>query len=120
VVAIVHLAPDALADPPSMATLNSLAAEEELVLVCLELVRVESVIVGGLLPRMRQALPRRQIVALLVDGEMQPHERGLIDQLLEEGRVPLVLGLDRPHVDRLAQWSWLAPDYSVALPAHSA
>jgi hypothetical protein len=113
-VAIVHLSPDALSDPTSMATLASLAAEEELVLVC-----VECMVVEGLLRRIRDALPRRQIVALLVYADIQPHERGLIEELLEEGRVPLVLTFDDP-ADRLARWLWLEPDHSVALPAQAA
>jgi hypothetical protein len=114
-VAIVHLSPDALSDPTSIATLASLAAEEELVLVC-----VECMVVEGLLRRIRDALPRRQIVALLVYSDIQPHERGLIEELLEEGKVPLVLTFDDPTADRLTRWLWLEPDHSVALPAQAA
>lgn len=114
-VAIVHLSPEALNDPPSVATLSALAAEEELVLVC-----ADCVVVEGLLPKLRAALPRRQVVALLVYAEIQPHERGVIEELLEEGKVPLVLAFDCPSADRLTQWLWLEPDHSVALPAQAA
>jgi hypothetical protein len=114
-VAIVHLAPDALTDPPSLATLRTLAAADELVLVC-----GDGTIMDGLLPRMRAELPRRQIVAMLVYGEIQHHEQALVEELLDEGKVPLILAFDSPLADRRADWSWLSPDRSVALPEQAA
>src|SRR5689334_10770981 len=109
---LVHLLPAALADPASTTALSSLAATDELVLVCAGCSPID-----GVMPALRRVLPRQHVVALLVDGEVQLHERRLIEELLDEGSVPLVFTTDEPDDTTLLNWAWLCADGSVALPA---
>jgi hypothetical protein len=108
--AIVHLSGAALTDRGSLATLAAVAAEHELVLV------YATAVTSQVLPALRAALPRRQIVGLLVSGEVTAHERRLVTELLDEGAVPLILTTDDPTTARLANWAWLAADASYVLP----
>jgi RecG-like helicase len=109
--ALVHLSPEALADAASLATLTSMAAEHEIVMVA-----TRPVDAGQLVRGLRAALPRRQLVALLVDGSVVNHERRLIEELLDEGSIPLVIGLDHASILAPDEWTWLKPDRTMGLP----
>jgi non-specific serine/threonine protein kinase len=109
---LVYLLPEALADPPSMAEVAVLAANDELVLVCVQYEPGR-----GFIPALRAAVGRQPVVALLIDGEVRIHERRLIGELLDEGKVPLILTVDDPVAARLANWMWLDADDILVLPA---
>jgi len=93
----------------------SMAAEHELVLVCARILVQE-----GLVSRLRALLPRHQIVAMLMEPVLQHFERLLIEELLDEGKIPLILLADEAAAARLADWDWLEPDRCLALPARAA
>jgi hypothetical protein len=107
VLIIIELSAAAIADPISLRTLETMAAVEELVFVC-----PHDAVAGTVVPALRRALPRCQIVALLVDDGVSPCERELVKDLLEEGRVPLILTTQDPS----AELAWLDADVRIALP----
>jgi hypothetical protein len=112
--ALVNLTPNALTDPASLAALESMAAEHEIVLSY-----TDTSGAGRLLPQLRGALPHRQLVALLVNGPPVTHERQLVEDLLDEGRIPLVIAVGDEVDTAPGDWSWLAADCVVALPAQT-
>ena len=109
--AIVRLSRQALDDPPSMKTLARMAAEHELVLVC----GLDSAtrLVGAL----RRPLARYRVVVLLVGGELLRHERDLLNDLLNDGTIPVILTSCEPAAIHLARW--LDADTDLALPVHT-
>ena len=106
---IVELSMEAFADPVSMTTVSALAAEHELILI-----GAHRAAIGDALPALRRALPRHEVVALLVDGGGAHHERAIVKELLDEGRVPVLLTTDDPTAASVA---WLGADARLALPA---
>lgn len=108
--ALVNLTPNALADPPSLAALATIAAEHEIVLVY-----PDASGASRLLPELRDALPHRQLVALLINAPPVAHERRLVEDLLDEGSIPLVITLEPTEVVA-EDWAWLAADCVLALP----
>lgn len=105
---IVELSEDAFSDPPSLARLAAIAAEYELLLIC-----PQHATGGDALPTLRRALPRHQVIALLVDDDVALYERELVHELLEGGRVPLLVTRRDPPVEAA---SWVEADARLALP----
>ena len=109
--ALVHLNADALVDPQSMALLTVLARRHRLVIVCARCGPAVEVISS-----LREIIPRRRFVAILVNGEIAVQERRLISELLDEGQIPLVLSMAAPPAARLVNWVWLRPGIILVLP----
>jgi hypothetical protein len=109
----VDLSSDAVIDPSRLA---ALAAEHELVLFC-----DQRVMTTGAIRQLRTVLPRHQIIAVLIEEEVSRHERELIVEMLEDGRLPMIIGTQArtgpaPSLD----WLWLGADmHLVATPAPS-
>jgi hypothetical protein len=112
--ALVHLTRPSLQDPWSLAELKRLAAEHELVLIYGPLHRADRVI-----PALRRAMPRRDIVAIVVLDEVTRADREMIEQLLDDGVVPLVLTTDGVSTSRPENWHWLTVDAFLALPSNA-
>jgi hypothetical protein len=110
VIAVIELFWEAFADPPSMTTLASLAAEHELVLVC-----TPGATADDAMRRLRRTLGRHQMVALQVDDGVAHHERELVMELLDEGKVPSILTPNAPAAQP-TDWHWLDVGATFALP----
>ena len=107
---IVHWSLEAFQHQPSLRILGTTVAQHEVVMVC-----SHRAAEGGVVSGLRKALPRCQIVALLVDGDVPEHERELVDELMNEGKLPLVLTLGDPASPALTDW--LRADARIELPA---
>ena len=89
----------------------ALAAKHELVLF-----GAEGVVTTGAIRQLRTVLPRHQIVALLIADEVSRHERELVLEMLEDGKLPVLLSTHAttspaPSLD----WLWLGPDMHLVL-----
>jgi hypothetical protein len=110
---LVDFPADAVIDPPRLA---ALAAEHELVLFC-----AQGVMTTGAIRRLRTVLPRHRIVAVLVEDEVSRHERELILEMVEDGKLPMIVSARAatgagPSLD----WLWLGADmHLVVSPAPS-
>jgi hypothetical protein len=107
---LVDFLADAVIDPPRLA---ALAAEHELVLSC-----AQRVMTTGAIRQFRTVLPRHQIVALLVEDAMSRHERELIAEMLEDGKLPIIVRMRAttgaaPSLD----WLWLGADMHLVVSA---
>jgi hypothetical protein len=71
-----------------LAALTETAALHELVLIA-----TRNLMIGGRLALLRQALAPRLMVALLVGEDLSPIERALVDDLLNDGVIPAVVGI---------------------------
>jgi hypothetical protein len=92
---VVRLRPEIFTQPACQARLAATAAIHELVLV-----GVHQVMPVDAITRLRQVLAPRRTVALLVGADMPVIERTLVEQLLNDGVIPLVLtGCDPPPAD---------------------
>jgi hypothetical protein len=109
--AVVRLRAHALDHPPSMRTLARMAAKHELVLVCGH--ETAARLVGAL----RLTLGQHPVVALLVDGDLMDYERNLLQDLLNNGTIPVILTIRDPAAVQLT--GWLDPDSDVALPINA-
>jgi hypothetical protein len=107
---VVHWSPEARDHGPSLRLLATTVAEHEVVVVSSH--RTAD---GGVVSGLRAALPRCQIVALLVDGDLPGYERDLVNELINEGKVPLIFTVGDPTSPELT--SWLSPDARIDLPA---
>ncbi len=110
---LIDFSSDPVIDPSRLA---ALAAEHELVLFC-----TQEVMTTGAIRRLRTAVPRHQIVTLLIEDEVSRHERELVAEMLEDGRLPVIVSTQAgtgpaPSLD----WHWLGADMHVVLsPAPS-
>ncbi len=110
---LVDFPADAVIDPCRLATL---VAEHELVLLC-----AQEVMATGAIRQLRTLLPRHQIVTLLIEDEVSRHERELVLEMLQDGKLPVIIrthaSADRaPSLD----WLWLGADmHLVVSPAQS-
>jgi hypothetical protein len=109
--ALIHLNADALADPQSMALVTVMARRHRLVVVCARCGPPMDVITS-----LREIIPPKRVVAILVNGEVAVQERRLISELLDEGQIPLVLSMAAPSAARLVNWVWLRPAVVLVLP----
>src|SRR4051794_32647181 len=107
---VVEWSTEALRHPPSVATLAENLAEHEVVLVCSH--RATD---GDGFAELRAALQGHRMVALVVDREVPSHERALVEELLNEGKVPVLLTLGDPGSAELT--GWLGAETRLALPA---
>jgi hypothetical protein len=86
-----------------LAALSDTAALHELVLIS-----AHHLMVGDRLAVLRQALAPRRLVALLIADDLPPIERTFVDELLNDGVIPLIVPLgDGPTA---ALMSWLDSD----------
>jgi hypothetical protein len=108
---LVHLSVAALRDPASLTVLADLAIDHQLVLICAQGAPPQPI-----MARLRDALPNRRLIAVLVTGEAVAPERRLVEQLVAEGIVPLIVTADDPAAVRLVNWFWLPADRVVTLP----
>ena len=96
---VVRLRPEMFAQPASRARLAATAAVHELVLVGVH----HSMPVDGI-ALLRQVLAPRRMITLLVDGVPPIIERALIEELLNDGIVPVVLTGRDPSPADLTCW----------------
>jgi hypothetical protein len=106
---IVQWSLEALHHRPSLRILATTAAQHEVVVVC-----SHHAAGGGVVSGLREALPRCQIVALLADGDVPGHERELIDDLINDGKLPLIFTTGDPARPGLTDW--LKADARIELP----
>jgi hypothetical protein len=107
--ALIHLSPTTFEYPAALAALTRLARQHELVLIC-----EQRAVAHGLIATLRRALPRYRLVAMMIDGDGQCQERELVEQLLEEGSIPLILTI-ADH-SQPTSWQWLRADTTLVLP----
>jgi hypothetical protein len=94
-IVIVQLHHAAFTDSTALAGLAAMSATDEMVLIGSHHVMPE-----GRVSRLRQAIAPRHLVALLVDDHVPAIERALIEDLLNDGAIPVILTRTihhRPH-----------------------
>jgi hypothetical protein len=97
---IVHIHMGMFRPKNHLAALTETAARHELVLI-----GSHHLMADGRLALLRQALAPRRMVALLIDDHLPPIERILVDDLLNDGVIPVIVAVgDAPTV---ALISWL-------------
>ena len=96
--AVLRVSPQVLAYPQSSRALATMAAGHELVLIC------DYDTAPGLVRAVRLLLPRHRVVALLVDSGLLCHEHDLLEQILNDGHIPVVLTTGEPTVGQLSAW----------------
>jgi len=96
---IVHLSSGTFYSPDGLTDLNSTAAVDELVLVGARHLMDE-----GRLAVLRQALAPRRMIALLIDDHVPAAERAVVDELLNDGIIPVILTDGDPLVAALTSW----------------
>jgi hypothetical protein len=96
---------------PSVRILQTLAGECDLVLVC---ARCSA---ASVLKKLARLSLGRDVVDVLIAGEVDGDARRLIRELIDDQLVPLVLTEDGPWEAQLANWLWLEADKILALPA---
>ena len=100
---IVHIQAGLFHSETRLAALTETAALHELVLIS-----AHHLIIGGRLAVLRHALAPRRLIALLVADELPPIERTVVDELLNDGVIPVIVPLgDGPAA---ALMSWLEND----------
>jgi hypothetical protein len=109
---VIELSLEALQHPPSLLTLAETAAQHEVVLVC-----PAHAAADGAAFALRRALPRHELVAILVDEAVAHHERRLVEELLNDGAVPLLLVFQEPAP--AAVTAWLLAEARLSLPAEA-
>jgi acetylglutamate kinase len=106
---VIEWSTDAFGHEPSRRTLVEAAAEHEIVLVH------PCAAVGlGTVLSLRAMLPRHDLVSLVVAGEVARHERRLVEELLEDGAIPVLLAPEGCVAAALT--GWLNADTTIALP----
>jgi hypothetical protein len=96
---VVRLRPEMFNQPACQARLAATAAIHELVLI-----GVHHVLPGDGMLRLRQILAPRAMVVLLVDGDIPVIERAVIEELLNDGVIPVVLTGHDPPPASLTCW----------------
>lgn len=95
----------------ALSALAELAARHEVVLIC-----DHGAVINGLLPALRNALPRRQLLALIIDGHARYQECEVIKQALKDGRIPIIVTIDAAG-DQPIDWQWIGADGTLRLAA---
>ena len=110
---LVDFSSDAVIDQSRLA---ALAAEHELVLFC-----TQEVVTTAAIRQLRTVLPRHQIVALLVEDDVSRHERELVAEMLEDGKLPVIVSTRAATgAAPSMNWLWLGADMHLVLsPAPS-
>jgi len=110
---VVQLRPTTFAPLAALAGLIAIAAGNELVLV-----GTQATMADGRLAALRQALLPHRMVALLVDDHVPAVERSMIEELLNDGNIPVILtSLDAPFA---ALTSWIERGPHPQRPRHLA
>jgi hypothetical protein len=100
---VVYLNVEIFDHPDRLAALTDVAALHELVLI-----GARHFMVDGRLTVLRQALAPRRMVALLIDNDLPGIERTLVNDLLNDGVIPLIVAVgDKPASPSMA---WLQDD----------
>ena len=75
----------------------------------------------GAIRQLRTVLPRHQIVAVLVEDEVSRHERELIVEMVDDGKLPMIISTRAATgAARSLDWLWLGADmHLVVSPAPS-
>jgi hypothetical protein len=106
----IELCSEALADGRSLRTLATKAAHHELVLVC------TCAAATDVIRFLRIAIPRHHVVALVIDDVPSRTERALLQEFIEEGRVPLIVTTEGRLPHQSEDWRWLGVDVCLSLP----
>ena len=96
---IVHIHAGMFHPETRLAALTETAAVHELVLIS-----AHRLMVGGRLAVLRRALAPRRLVALLVADDLPPIERTLVDELLNDGVIPVIVPLGGGPTAALMSW----------------
>jgi hypothetical protein len=96
---IVHIHIGLFNPEARLAALSVTAAVHELVLIS-----AHHLMVGGRLAVLRRALAPRRLVALLIADDLPPIERTVIDELLNDGVIPLLVPLGDGPTAALMSW----------------
>jgi hypothetical protein len=96
---VVHLHLGMVDLPAHVAALTETAALHELVLIA-----TQDFIVGSRLADLRQALAPRLMVALLIDDDLPPIEKALVDDLLNDGVIPVIVTIGDAPPGALTSW----------------
>ena len=100
---VAQLRPATFTDPRSQAALATMSATHELVLVGARHALPEDGV-----SQLRRALAPRRMVVLLIDDHLSSTERALVQDLLNDGIIPVVLSRCDSALSDLT--SWLEPD----------
>ena len=96
---IVHIRTGLFGPETHLAALSETAAVHELVLIS-----AYHLVVGGRLAILRRALAPRRLVALLIADDLPPIERTFIDELLNDGVIPVIVPLGDGPTGALLSW----------------
>lgn len=96
--AVLTVPPQSLEHPPSSQRLTKMAAAHELVLVC------DHGAAPCLIRAVRILLPRHRLVAVLVDPGLLCHEHDLLEEILNEGNLPVVITTGDLTAVQLSAW----------------
>jgi hypothetical protein len=110
-IVIVQLRHATFTDSTAQASLAVMSATDELVLVGSHHVMPE-----GRVSRLRRAIAPRHLVALLVDDHIPAIERALIEDLLNDGAIPVILTSCDPPPAALTSWLDTADPRRVTMP----
>jgi hypothetical protein len=94
-----HLYRGMLDPPDRLAAVTDMAALYELVLI-----GAHHLMVGGRLAVLRQALAPRRMVALLIDDDLPGIERAMVDDLLNDGVIPVIVTVGETPAGPLMSW----------------
>jgi hypothetical protein len=98
---IMHLYLGMFKPQAHLAALTKTAARYELVLIS-----THDLMTNGRLTVLRQALAPRRMVALLIDDDLPRIERALVDDLLNDGIIPVIVTAgDTPTTFQQGQFS---------------
>jgi hypothetical protein len=96
---IVHLYMGMFNPRAHLAALTETASLHELVLI-----GTSYLMVGGRLAVLREALAPCRMVALLVDDDLPPVEQALVDDLLNDGVIPVIVVVGDAPTPALMSW----------------
>lgn len=96
---VLQLRHDTFTDLRSQTDLAAAAATHELILI-----GAHHLVPEGRLSQLRLALAPRRMVALLVDDHMPAAERAVIEELLNDGVIPVILTTCEPAPPALTSW----------------
>jgi hypothetical protein len=96
--AVLTISARSLTHPPTSRTLTKMAADHELVLLC------DHDAAPCLIRTVRTLLPRHRLVAILVDRDLLRHEHDLLEEILNDGHLPMVITTGAPTAVQLSRW----------------
>jgi hypothetical protein len=96
---IVHIQAGLFQPETRLAALSETAALHELVLIS-----AHHLMVGGRFAVLRRALAPRRLVAVLVADDLPPIERTFVDELLNDGVIPVIVPIGEGPTAALMSW----------------